>query len=327
MSIQTRIHELHELFDIFLARPSPSALVVGCTDHEVLHLAHVLDQLDTESPADRFFNYIEPFTTPRDYVHTMLAEISAQIERTIPASDDPTHDLRVTLGQLLEDLPAGDHRLVFALIPAAIADPAEFAALIKPLLIDSPPAGLRFILRDTIDAPHLLLSAEAAPSDQHLAYRFHLPPALVLDDLHRTACDPRRPPEERAQALVQLAIHDLGHGHHTAVIAACDMASQLAPSSGTCAFALALRADALRAAGQLRSALASAGEALAQAVACRALPIVHHAAMSLGELSAELGNIKDAIRCFTIAEHAAPHSEEVRAIARARRLALSDPSC
>jgi hypothetical protein len=326
MTIQSRINELHDNFDAFLARPSPGALIVGCTDHEVLHLAHVLGQLDTESPADQFFIAVEPFTTPREYVDTVIVQISAALQRTIPSSADPVHDLRNTLHILLTDLPAGDHRLVFALIPAIIDDPSGFTAIIEPLLSD-PAAALRIIIRDTIDAPNLLLSAEASPSDQHLAYRFRLPPDLVLDDLHHAACDPARTPEERAQALVQLAVQELGHGRHTAVIAACDMVLQLAPSPETSAFALALRADAMRAVGRLHHALASACTALAQAVACQAAPIVHHAAMTLGELSAELGNIEDAVRCFTIAEHAAPHSEEARATACAHRLALTDSSC
>lgn len=322
MSAQTRIDELYNLLDALLARPSPGALAIGCVDAEVFYLIHVLARLDTASPADRILLTTEPFSTARDYVDSLLAQLAAAHAKIPLRSTDPAADLRAIITHLHADLPDGDHRLLLALSPIHVEDTAGFFALVEPLLVDPLPARMRLVIRDVCDS-QIFTAFEKSPSDLRLAYRFHLPASVIVDDVRVAARDPSRSPGERASALLELAARDLVDGHHAAVIAACDAVLGLAPGDGLTAFALVLRADAMRAAGEHHKALASAEDALRRALTCHATPIIYHAAMTLGELSVDIGNVGDAIRCFSIAEHAAPANDESRSLARARRLTLA----
>lgn len=176
------------------------------------------------------------------------------------------------------------------------------------------------MLRDDLERPHHFLTASSSSSEQVIAYRFHMP-AASLDEGAAIASNPNQPPEVRAQALLQLAIHASAHGHHDDAIAACEVAAALTDIPLVLALALAFRADALRAQGAHEPAHLSARLALDHAVACQATPVIHHAAMTLGELSQELGDPAAAAVCFQLAERTAPHNPAIQAIARDRRLA------
>lgn len=327
MSFQTRLRELHELLEALVAHPSPAALVLGCTDEEMVYVDHTLIQLDAESPADRFLIVGDPFADPTEYVDRIVARLSAVSGRDIPATIDPAVRLRVAFGEILADLPAGDHRLMIALVPARVDDPARFASLAHGLLSGPLPPSLRLVFRAQVDA-ELFRFAEHSPLAHVFAYRFELPASLVVASVRATAHNPASTPEMRRSALLELAYHDLTHGRYTEVLTVCHDVLASRPNTSTAALAFALRTDALHRTGALHAALASGVNAIRLAVACHALPILHQTAMTLGEIAAELGNRNDAIRCFSIAEHAAPHSEEARAIARERRLALiQDLTC
>lgn len=328
MSAQTRLRELHELIDAFIARPAPGALVLGCSDREMLYIIHTLGQLDAESPADRFLIGGQPFIDADQYTAAIAAQIAAATARQIPDMGDPALRLRAALTLLLSDLPPGDHRLVAALVPVRVDDTAAFAAIVRPILADPLPSALRLVLRERSDAPFLLETAERSTSPSLLAYRFELPAALVVESVRDRARDPACSPVERAQALLELAARDLAHGRRRDVVTVCDAVLADGIDPPTAALALALRADALHKSGELLAALASGGAALRTAVSCQALPIVHQAAMTLGEVSQALGNLDDAARCFVIAEHSAPHSQEAQALARQRRHDLrTETSC
>lgn len=328
MSAHARLRELHELIDALVMRPAAGALVLACTDREMLYIFHTLDQLDAESPADRFLVGGQAFIDADQYTASIVSQIAAATARPVPDIRAPAARLRAALTTLLSDLPLGDHRLVAALVPVRIEDAAGFAALVEPLLAEPLPAALRLVIREHNDAPTLFDVAGASASTSLLAYRFELPADLVVESVRDRARDPSLSPSERANAVLELAARDLSHGRYQEAITVCDVVLTEETDPLTAALALALRADAQHKTGELLAALASGGAALRTAVACQALPIVHQAAMTLGEVSQALGNLDDATRCFDIAEQSAPHSQEAQALARQRRLALrTDPPC
>ena len=148
--------------------------------------------------------------------------------------------------RLLADLPPGDHRLVCALIPAEIADPTSFTTLVRALLATPQDPRLRLIVRDDARAPHSFTFAATCPSEHVLAYRFSLPPALFIRELHTIADDPQHVPDQRAQALLQLAGQDLAHRRHADALTRCDLAARVATTPTLRTLALAFKADALR---------------------------------------------------------------------------------
>lgn len=320
-----RLKLLDQILDGFVTVPDPGALVVACDDPEVLYLAQVLTDLDRRSDADRFWIVADPFTGPRAYLDLLAAHLDLA-----PAAA-PEQRLQALLEQLLATLPPGDHRLVLALVPVQIDDPEGYALLTRPLLQPSADPRLRVILRDHAPAPPRPDSpfalAAASPSPQLLAYHFSLPHELIVADVEAAAADPERPPAERAAALLQLASRELGHGHLGDALARCEQVAGMPLDPALQALALALKADILRRADDLEAALATGGDALQQAVAAGALPVVVHAAMALGDLIEQLGAPADAIACLTLAERAAVYAPDQQARLRARIDALKDTSC
>jgi hypothetical protein len=320
MSIHTRIRELHKILATFLEHGEPGVLVIRCTDDEILYIVHVLEQLDAESLADRVLIAPDPFEDPASYPGTVFARITAEFgEATSIPPDHPPTDLSAILVDLLQRLPAGDHRQLCALVPARVVDVMAFAALFEPLLIGPFPAPLRLVVRED---PRHPLSAEHSSSSQVFVYKFSLPESLVVESIAASALDPSRTPDERAQAILQLAVREIGFGHHERAIVGCDAAIETAQNPAILALALALRADALRAADQLQQALDSAGEALRRALHIDALPLIHHSAMTLGEIAHQLGRFDDAARCFLLAERAAGKHPAAHALAHERRAAI-----
>lgn len=327
---KARLDALHTLLAGLVARPEPGTLVIACADTEVFYLVHALAHLDEHSPADRFFTVAAPFTD----LPTYLALLTAASAET-PPPDGPVHTSRPDLAahqfeplftRLLADLPPGDHRLVCALIPPEIADANAFAALIQALLAAPLDPRLRLVIRDSTLAPRSFELASTCPSEQVLAYRFALPPELFVRDLHSTANDPQRAPDPRAQALLQLAGHDLAHRRHADALTRCELAANLATSPALRAMALALKADALRHSGDVEAALILGAKVLRLAAAAELRPVAVHAALALADLTRELGHREQALACFHIAERAA-HDPRIAAHARDARIALEGSPC
>ena len=354
---QTRLEALHRVLTALVAHPQPAALVLACTDLETPYLHHALTRLDEQSPCDRIFTASTPVPATTDlstYLdHLELATTphprpipeAAPLPRPIPEAalaaplphldpeasqtprDDPFSRLQALLARLLADLPPGDHRLVVALVPHEIGAPAAFAALAEALLTAPLDPRLRLIVRDDRLTPRHFLTAATCPEAHVLAYSFELPPELALAAVLTAAHDPHRPPDERAQALLQLACQDLGHRRHADALARCDAITRLPASPPLRALALALKADVLRHRGDPQAALALALFALARAVELGALPVVLHAALTLGELTRELGRTAEAAACFDLAARAATFNPAAQTHVRALRSALDEARC
>lgn len=319
---KARIRALEQVLRAVVERPEPGALVIACTDPEVLYLAWLLGQLDEESPADRFCVFAEPFTTAERYLDRLETTVRAAVTLPITAAD-PTIRLQTLLHHLLADLPPGDHRLIVALIPPKIDHPDRFATLINSLLTAAIDPRLRLIVRDDRTAPRAFTTAARSTSDGIYAYCFALPPELHVAAITAVTHDHTRPSDERAAALLQLASLDLGHGRHAHALARCRAIARLTASPPLKTFALALEADVLRHRGDHDAAIAVGLLALQGAIDSDNPPIVQHAALALGELTRDLGRTAEAAACFEIAERAAVFNPEVRTRARDLRDALN----
>lgn len=314
------LRELRELLAAFVAHPIGAALVVGCPDSDMPLLVHAIDTLDGESPADLFVPHFVPFTTPAAFVDALIDYAATATDRPPTPPADPHTRLQRLIDELLAHLPEGDHRLVLLLAPPRIDDPAGFAELIEPLLARTPPAALRIVIRDDLERPHAFQSAATSASHQVLAHRFRVPAETILDDITSVACDPSQPSHTRATALLQLAGHAYASGQHSDAVARCESAIGLTHAPQLLVLALTLRADALHAHGDPESAHTSARAALALALECRASPLIHHAATTLGKLSSELGDRATATACSQLAERTAPRPPSAHTC-------NSDPPC
>lgn len=316
---RARLAALHTLLAGLVARPEPGILVLACADTEVFYPVQALTQLDEASPADRFLLHTADLTTVPDYIITLHHAAG------LPAPDNPTNPtahLDALITALLADLPPGDHHLVLALLPTTIHDLRGLASLVAHLLAHPLDPRLRLIVRDDRDHPQHLHLAAASPSAQHLAHVFSLPPELLLDAVRSLAHDPRARPDDRAQALLQLACQDLGHRRHADALARCDAVRALATSEPLQLLARAFKADVLRHSGDPQAALALATATLHRAVALQLHPIVLHLALALAGLTRELGRPADARACLELAEKAAHHNPAVQARVRALRAEL-----
>lgn len=317
---RARLAALHTLLAGLVARPEPGILVLACADTEVFYPVQALTHIDEDSPADRFLIHTADLTTVPDYITDL--HHAAGLPAPDRATPDPSHHLDALITTLLADLPPGDHHLVLALLPTTIHDPRGLASLAAHLLAHPQDPRLRLIVRDDRDHPHHLHLAAASPSAQHLAHVFSLPPELLLDTVRNLAHDPQARPDDRAQALLQLACQDLGHRRHADALARCDAVRALPTSEALQLLALAFKADVLRHSGDPQAALTLAAATLHRAVALQLHPVVLHLALALAELTRELGRLADARASLELAEQAAHLNPAMQARIRALRAEL-----
>ncbi len=306
--LSSRLHALQRLCTGFVARPQAGTLVVACSDPEVTYLTHCLTKLDETSPADRFLVLPHPFKDLYDYTQT-FAEATLQ--------PPPVTTIQATIDAHLAALPEGDHRLVCALVPTEISAPAQFSALAEALMAAVADPRLRLILRDDRADPRHVTTAAASARD--FAYTFMFTPETIAEELAHIADNPRKPPDDRAQALLQLAALDLGHGRLTDALARCQAVTCLATAPASQALALTLLADIYRVGGETDMALALGAQAMLQADDAKAPTIVVHAGLAMGKLTAELGRYDQAALCFDLAERAATLNPDQQTHIRAER--------
>jgi tetratricopeptide (TPR) repeat protein len=105
-------------------------------------------------------------------------------------------------------------------------------------------------------------------------------------------------------------------------LALCDEALSLAENLELQALILAIRADILKASGDLPEARRTGIDALCRAIRLGSVAIVHHISAALGVVHRDLGQTDAAAACFELAERTAIHSPDACARARAQRLEL-----
>jgi tetratricopeptide (TPR) repeat protein len=201
-------------------------------------------------------------------------------------------------------MPAGDHRLVIALLPVEISDRNGYGALGEALLRGTFAPGVRLVLRDDVGAPGFAPLAHEWPDARVLAHRVAIDPGDLVDAVAGLARDPQRAPRDRMLALLQLAFLDLGHGRtavarqkFTAVAGFFGRSGE----PGLQAFAMGGAADVTSREGDPDGARVQYDAALVLAAQAGALPVVLNHALALGGLCRARRQFADAEAYYHLA--------------------------
>ena len=243
--LDSYIRDFSDFLDLFVDQGSDGTLVVTCKDMASGLVAAAIDNFDQRRKLDAGISVTAPVDDVAVYTETLIAELqtsllspdqdsganatpnpqTSEVDATSPrqylatkeppkaAPQTPAGRLLELFQELLEHLPDGDSRLLFALAPAQINDHQGYQKLVLELL-QSPLPRLRLVLRDERPAAHI-------PDDFADTFRAH--PGVHLFDLpidfetllhaaQTAANDPTRSRAERLSALLQLGFYELGHG-------------------------------------------------------------------------------------------------------------------
>lgn len=247
--LDSYIRDFSEFLDLFVDQGSDGTLVVTCKDMASGLVAAAIDSFDQRRKLDAGISIAAPVDDIGAYTKTLVAELrrsllspdqgngakatpdppTTEVDATSPRQSlatieppsavpqtvpqTPAGQLLALLRELLERLPEGDARLLFALAPAQINDHHGYREMVAELL-QSPLPRLRLVLRDERPAAHI-------PDDFANTFRSH--PGVHLFDLpvefetlvrsaQAAASDPTRSRIERLSALLQLGFYELGHG-------------------------------------------------------------------------------------------------------------------
>ncbi|MBL9105076.1 MAG: hypothetical protein JNL82_29290 [Myxococcales bacterium] len=325
MSAQRRLRELKTLLTLFRDHWNPSALVIRCADEETLYVVHTLEQLDAESPSDRIVIITDPFLSTVDYLDKLDSHVASPGAKPDEKDSDAAARLRCSIERLTADLSTGDHRLVLALIPTSIHDPEGFTVFLESFLREPLSTSLRLVVRDD-SCCRIFELAAASRLEEISAFRFQLPAAVVTDTVMATARNQACEPEDRAQAILQLATMAYGYGDHETALKLSEYASKLSDTPALVAYKLALQADIFHATGQFDEAVVSACRGLRLAAEGGTAPLIYNIAMRLGAICSDLVQIPEAVACFRLAERYT-HSYEAQEFARQQIDALKEVTC
>ncbi len=306
---------LSELLEGFVERELDGALVLECEDAEVALVARALADLDERDGADVFQVFGAAVAgTIAGYVDGLVVTLEAQlaaIDERLAAEGTarwpglppgcrvgtPCARVLALIEWVRARMPAGDHRLVWALLPGEIVDRAGWAGLCEALLAAPMPAGVRLVLRDDAAAPRCARAAEAWPDARVLAYRPGLTPASLVEAVAEVADDPQQPPRQRVLAALQLAYLDLGHGRLDQARGSFTAIAGFFAATGEPglqALALGGAADALGRAGEAAASRVEFERALVLATRAGAWAVALNLAIALAGACAERGQWADA---------------------------------
>ncbi|PCC70455.1 hypothetical protein SAMN02745121_06637 [Nannocystis exedens] len=319
--MQAVLAELESVLAGLVERDLPGALVVACSDVETLYLAQVLARLDERSESDLFLTFTDAAPTAAALVDALADNLALQQANlaellgpatalpALPAlardtSRPPADRLAALVHHLLDLLPAGDHRLVLAVVPSRL--PADFSGeLAGPLLRRPQHPRLRLVLRDDRARPDHFTSAEACPDEHVLAYSLDLAPADAVAAAVAAARDPERPAAARIQALMELAYLDLGHGRLADAaqkFSGCAEFHARAGNPALAALALAGVGDVQRARGDFVAARRTYESALLEAAATPAFPVTLQVVLALADTCLALAQHADAEAYYQLAD-------------------------
>lgn len=322
MTIQQEFEALGELVEGFVEREVDGALVFACGDVEVLYVAKILAGIDERDEADVVQVFTAPVGSVAGFVDSLVETIAAQraaIDAQLDAEGrprwprlpeaarggEPAARVLALLEWVRARMPAGDHRLVWGLVPVEIADRTGWARLGEELMRAAVQLeGVRLVLRDDAAGPELSAIAEAWPDERVLAYRIELDPGALVEAVAAIAKDPQQPPRDRMMALLQLAYLDLGHGRLAEARQKFSAIAEFFGRSGDRglqALALGGEADAIGRAGDRNAARVQLDAALVLAARAGAWPVVLNHAISLGMLCRDAGTVVDAESYYQLA--------------------------
>jgi tetratricopeptide (TPR) repeat protein len=225
---------LHRAIVDFVEQRDDLLLLAACGPEDAALVLKALRDQERTSPSDVFLLFADDFTTPASFVtaaverlgeeRRMACEGLAEEGRpplpSLPASlSDPSRPAADRLHEALAYArsllpPGGGHRLVWAMLPAQIADRRAYLELVASC---APAAGvrpwmrgLRLIFRVEPD-----FDPKAAPfvaRNRFRVARLDFGPAALAAAMREEAADPAVPEGERMQSVLALASIDAAHG-------------------------------------------------------------------------------------------------------------------
>lgn len=188
------LDELTDTIAAFVDQNDALTLVVAADDTTMIVLAKTLEGLDEQNGADVFLMFPDEAGPPDAYVASLVARFEAQRTQLNellagrgkppwPELPPPCYDprlppaarLHAAIGYVREQMPQdGDHRLVVALLPLSIRDPAGYAQIVATFVPNGPiqpwMRGTRILVRDDRSAPFLIPALRNAEAPGVLIY-------------------------------------------------------------------------------------------------------------------------------------------------------------
>ncbi|MBX6315306.1 MAG: hypothetical protein IRY99_20700 [Isosphaeraceae bacterium] len=218
----------------FIEQRDDLLLLASCTAQDTAIVLKVLRDLDRASPSDYFLLFADDFTDAAAFVdsavrrfreeHRLACESRVQEgEEPLPPFPTSLLDARRAPAERLHAAmdfarslppPAGGHRLVWAMVPAQVADWPAYLELVSTCAprqtIEPWMRGLRLIFR--VDAGFAFGASPLVDTERTRLTRVDFGPSALEGSLRRSAEDSRLPLADRMQALLSLALLDAAHG-------------------------------------------------------------------------------------------------------------------
>ncbi|NJD08644.1 MAG: hypothetical protein FIA97_19450 [Methylococcaceae bacterium] len=306
------------------------ALVIECSDHDVLFPVKVLQNWDRQWNAHLFVTFPFPCRQAQDYVQQCVETVRLQVEALSAAleeADEPAWpplpldclDPRqppprrlLTLIRYLRYCAPPEMTLVWALLPSEIADPAGYRALIAPLLAlkgyEPWMETHRFLIREDRHKPLFLPELRKEKFDGLLILPIDFSPERVADTLVRTLNDETAPMADRMQAVSQVAALDVAYRRYEAAVDKYNLLIGYSRQQGDAvgeALALGGKGDIARHLGEIQHAKTWYQRALGVAGPTRNLAVMLNLLIGAGECSLALNQYLDAEGYFRLALTAA----------------------
>jgi hypothetical protein len=318
------VKELHQTLTEFVQQDRYRVLVIRLTEDALPLVLKLIQTLDQQEGAHVFI--LSADAVPADagaYVTAVLGGLEAQLRPVnelrvadgqkpwppFPAecSDarlGPAHRLTAGVLHAAGLVPgAGEHHLVFSLLPLGIANGPAYAAATSELVARLAAADggasrkVRLILRDDGAKPELIERFRREKNPDVLIYEPDLSPPAIMDGMARDVADPRTPEPERMQLLTELACLDMAHDRFEEATAklgiAYDYFRRLKVPVMQ-AFVLQCVGDVLRRTGNLPLARERYAQGLAHALETQAVTLMMSLAHAVGDTSLALRRYEDA---------------------------------
>ncbi|HEY3595006.1 MAG TPA: hypothetical protein VGL13_14075, partial [Polyangiaceae bacterium] len=306
-------------------------LVIRLKEPQLLYLLKIVESLDQQDQSQLFGLFPQPVAgNDSAYVGTILNSLRTQLDTVSqmrvkigetpwpafpPECSDarlaPTRRLRKGVAHAASIVSGGpEHRLVFCLTPQAVENPAAYlnavSALLPPYQQPVEPVWprVRLILRDDGDRPILVEKLRREKNAEVLVYEPDLTPEALMDAMAREVVDPAVPEASRMQLLAQLASLDSAYGRFDDAIAKFAVLYDYFKRQNVLvmqAFVLQGLGDIARRTGRLPLAKERYGQGLTLALGTEAPVMMLTLALSIGDVSLELGHYEDAAGHLEIA--------------------------
>ena len=322
------LEELNVQVGGFVDQSEYPTLFLTCFDEEVPTLARALDGLDGASPSDVFLLHFGNVSSTSHYVDSVLQNVIEQMQETnaeridagLPTLSilpqlcfrrdvDPLDRLRALLAHMTTWLdPAGDHRLVVALVPEKILDQAAYAAIAGVFIPGATIAPwlrrTRAILRDDRRTPYLVDALRKAQIRGPYLYTTRLTVSDFADAAAAEAANTDLAPARRMNALLQAAALDVALELFEAAIEKYGVLFTYYETHGVTELKAAVLiglGDVMGRVGRLPDARGRYLQALDLAADAKSLPMIMQASSAIGDVDMRGGAYPEANRSYTLA--------------------------